>query len=745
MDSDGVKFTNMSSVIIQVGIILVDFLLLSLVLFGTPGDTKNRAQVKRHFIYFSGFILLWLLLQLSYDLVTDIRIASIVAKASIVTTMCLALSFYRFAEVISLKVSKKFYWHIILVSIFALASLLPTYIKLTKAATGEIEYSFDPFWYTLFTLPPIYHVFIGLRRLFSAVLSSRVDNKRRKQIKQVLYGMMAAGILVLIGNYVLPLLNLDNYGAVFIILGPSIVIASLSYAIFTLKLFNFRKFFYRAVTYAIVLLLVFGLTSGAAALIFVAGFRESLRSLSDAEYALAISGFTVMGVIAFRASGLLVDRLSSRFYYRHTFNSDKVYLELEPYFRSIDLAFLCNGFTTVLKNELGVDSVAIYVRSAKPGDKVEEYMFSTDKQPNNTIVSKIRSLTDSSSTIKNIEKAADISDYELFFPLTHRGVQGFLLIGHKHSGRPIYTDERAILKNIAADLSLALQNSFQYETIVAFNKELEEKILKATSALRHTNKKLKALDEAKDEFISMASHQLRTPLTSVKGYISMVMEGDAGKVAPEQKKLLDEAFASSQRMVYLIADLLNVSRLRTGKFEIEPSEIYLPDIIEEEIAQLKPTLSSRRLKIRFDKPSRFPKIWLDETKIRQVIMNFIDNAIYYTRSGGEITVNLISRRNSIECNVIDNGIGVPKAEQAKLFTKFFRAGNARQARPDGTGLGLYMAQRVVSAQGGAILFKSEEGKGSTFGFRFPLSSIKTKQSLLKQLRVRQTRSEPGEQ
>jgi signal transduction histidine kinase len=236
--------------------------------------------------------------------------------------------------------------------------------------------------------------------------------------------------------------------------------------------------------------------------------------------------------------------------------------------------------------------------------------------------------------------------------------------------------------------------------------------------LRDSNKKLKELDETKDDFISMASHQLRTPLTSVKGYISMIMEGDAGKINHTQKEMLGQAFFSSQRMVYLIADLLNVSRLKTGKFIIEATPVDLATIVEEELGQLEETAASRSLELTYDKPKGFPLLMLDEVKIRQVIMNFVDNAIYYTPSGGKIEVELLDKKSTIELQVKDNGIGVPKVEQPHLFTKFYRAGNARKARPDGTGLGLFMAKKVVVAQGGSIIFDSKEDKGSTFGFIF---------------------------
>lgn len=304
---------------------------------------------------------------------------------------------------------------------------------------------------------------------------------------------------------------------------------------------------------------------------------------------------------------------------------------------------------------------------------------------------------------------------------SHDRLLGFICFAEKLSGR-LFSQQDVDLVVIASnEIALALQNAQRYEEIQAFNVTLSEKVNFATKELRQTNEKLKSLDETKDEFISMASHQLRTPLTSVKGYLSMVLEGDAGKLNEQQYKLVNQAFSSAQRMVYLIADLLNVSRLRTGKFVIEATPTYLPDVVEGEISQLKESAASRNLTLTFEKPSSFPSINLDENKIRQVIMNFMDNAIYYTPAGGHINVELKATDHAVEFRVIDDGLGVPKNEQHHLFGKFYRAENAKQARPDGTGLGLFMAKKVVIAQGGAIIFESKEGKGSTFGFTFPRS------------------------
>lgn len=321
-------------------------------------------------------------------------------------------------------------------------------------------------------------------------------------------------------------------------------------------------------------------------------------------------------------------------------------------------------------------------------------------------------LGDSVSDVIALRHAIPIQSVVFVKLLSRHRLVGLMVVGFSQEAAAIAEKERQLLDRLSEAVGIALDNKLLFEE--------NQHVLRQ---LQKTNEKLKALDETKDEFISMASHQLRTPLTSVKGYLSMVLEGDAGDIAPMQKKLLDQAFVSSQRMVYLIADLLNVSRLRTGKFVIEPVATNLAEVVDGEASQLKQTARARGLELVYDKPENFPKLMLDETKIRQVIMNFMDNAIYYSRPDGKVEVSVKETEQTVEYTVTDNGIGVPKSEQHHLFTKFYRAGNAKKARPDGTGLGLFMAKKVIVAQGGSIIFDSTEGKGSTFGFAFDKTKL----------------------
>ncbi|HRF28288.1 MAG TPA: ATP-binding protein [Candidatus Saccharibacteria bacterium] len=290
---------------------------------------------------------------------------------------------------------------------------------------------------------------------------------------------------------------------------------------------------------------------------------------------------------------------------------------------------------------------------------------------------------------------------------------------HETPSVKVSRQDLQLARLLAGDMAMAMENAVLMQTKHDLSVYLQQKIDSATNELRTSNVQLVQLDEAKDEFLSMASHQLRTPLTSVKGYLSMVLEGDAGKISAVQRKLLTEAFTSSERMVRLISDFLNVSRIQTGKFVIERTEVDIVKLINQEIDALESTAKARELTFRRKIPKQSLVLALDEDKIRQVIMNFIDNAVFYSRPNTEIAVELTLRPHDVTFRVVDTGIGVPVAQQPQLFTKFFRASNARKQRPDGTGIGLFLAKKIVDGHKGHVVFSSTEGEGSVFGFRLP--------------------------
>lgn len=314
---------------------------------------------------------------------------------------------------------------------------------------------------------------------------------------------------------------------------------------------------------------------------------------------------------------------------------------------------------------------------------------------------------------------------DLVMPLMRADeIIGFMFLGSK-TIRSYNSYDIGMVFDIKHELAIAIQNAVSLEAMKELNAHLQQRIDSATDELRRSNEQLRGLDIAKDEFVSMASHQLRTPLTSIKGYISMVLEGDAGRISKMQRQLLREAFTSSERMVRLINEFLNISRVQTGRFLIERRKLDLAKITKQEVRALQTTADAHGLKLELTTPSAAVPVLADEGKIRQVIMNFIDNALYYSRPDTTIEITLHATAGLAKLTVTDQGIGVPVKQQAKLFTKFFRADNARTQRPDGTGVGLYLAKMVIDGHGGKIIFSSKEGEGSTFGFSLPLASDDT--------------------
>ena len=296
---------------------------------------------------------------------------------------------------------------------------------------------------------------------------------------------------------------------------------------------------------------------------------------------------------------------------------------------------------------------------------------------------------------------------------------GYMMISHKVKNRGFVQRDVELLLATSGLMALAIENANYYQQIRNFNENLRQEIAVATSRLRNSNRKLHKLDEAKDEFLSMASHQLRTPLTSVKGYLSMMLEGDAGKLSAVQRHFLSEAYQSSNNMVRIINDLLSVSRIQTGKFALDKTSVDVAKLVQEEAGTMVDSVVARDLKIAVNIDEGDYNTNADDLKLRQIVANLIDNALYYSNPRGMVAVNLSREGRKIVFKVIDNGIGVPKDELPSLFTKFQRASNARKRRPDGTGVGLFLVKRVAKEHGGEVFVESQEGKGSTFGFWIP--------------------------
>jgi signal transduction histidine kinase len=552
---------------------------------------------------------------------------------------------------------------------------------------------------------------------------------KRRQLKAISIGLVISLPLILSIDFIIPMttgiFEITEFGITPLI----ILVASIYYGVVRYSLFDIKLAAVRAVAYVLSLVALSGVYFGIAyvsSVILFNGDISSSISINPINIILAL-----LLAFIFQPIKRLFDKITNHFFYKDAYNTDDFFEKLNKILGfTTDLRGLLERTATEIAHTLKGEQAMFFINTDevhfvaagteghKHIPKADVDRFADAPINKNGVI--VASLMEDSDQIKRMMISHRI---ELALPLIQDGkTLGYLFLGDHLTSNYTNRDIK-VLNTISNELIIAIRNALAVQEIREFNITLQQRIANATRELRASNAQLRHLDKAKDEFLSMASHQLRTPLTSVKGYISMIMDGDVGRVSGDQKKLLGEAFNNSERMVGLINDFLSVSRIQTGRFVIDKVPIDLSLVVEQEVDSLRANANARQMELVYNKPDDCPIMDIDEGKIRQVIMNFIDNAIYYSHPNTKINIDLSVTKGEVLFTVNDTGIGVPKSERDQLFTKFYRASNAKKTRPDGTGVGLFLAKKVVDGHDGDVIFDSVEGKGSTFGFKLPIKPL----------------------
>lgn len=239
--------------------------------------------------------------------------------------------------------------------------------------------------------------------------------------------------------------------------------------------------------------------------------------------------------------------------------------------------------------------------------------------------------------------------------------------------------------------------------------------------------KEREVDRAKTEFVSLASHQLRTPLSAINWYAEMLLAGDAGKINEKQKEFIDEIYAGNQRMVLLVNALLNVSRIELGTLSVDPRPTDFSEVAKSLLVELKPSIIEKKIKVEENYDKNLPKINADPNIIRIIFQNLLSNAVKYTPEKGIITISLEKKKEDVLIKIADTGYGIPENQKSRIFEKMFRADNIKEKDASGTGLGLYLVKAIIEDAEGKIWFESKENKGTTFYITIPLSGMKKKE------------------
>jgi len=268
------------------------------------------------------------------------------------------------------------------------------------------------------------------------------------------------------------------------------------------------------------------------------------------------------------------------------------------------------------------------------------------------------------------------------------------------------------------------QAQLQAEKLRLLNEEYNtftRKLIRKDLELKKDSDEANKLNQEKSDFVSTVAHQLRTPLSATKWTLDILLREDAGKLTSDQRALLMKAYESNERIIGLIQDMLGADKAEIKGLELSLVEINITDLINNIVPDFRSQVEKKGLKITILSKRDLPKIRVDLQKIRAVLQNLIENAVKYSKRGGEIKVTLSKVENNLQISVEDSGIGIPKEEQQNIFKKFFRAQNAVREEPNGSGLGLFIVRSIIERHGGSITFESEENKGTKFILNLPIA------------------------
>lgn len=334
----------------------------------------------------------------------------------------------------------------------------------------------------------------------------------------------------------------------------------------------------------------------------------------------------------------------------------------------------------------------------------------------------------SSNTPKQRKEAIirifDVEHFVLSPILTQHGLIGLVFVGNQSNVFTITHGDEEVVDILANQIGQALENARLFEEVFRSTQILESKVQERTKQLERALVEVQNISKTKSDFISAVSHELRTPLTSIKGYAAILMDGKLGQIPQAVKQRLSKINLHSDNLVKLINDLLDISRIESGRVEMSFGKCQLKRMIDEVEDLLTPQMKEKNVHWEIDYDSAIPEMYLDSSQVERVFINLVGNAIKFTPPEGTIRVKAAynAEKNLVEAEVSDTGIGIPEKDIGRLFDEFYRVENEINQNVKGTGLGLPLAKKIVEAHGGKMWATSIVNEGTTFHFTLPVKT-----------------------
>lgn len=729
-------------------ILSIDGLITGIVafVFGVVVLAKNRRNVVNQTLFLlTTATAIWSFGYWQWLMVYDSKELALfwVRILSIGSTLIPIFSFHWIVSLLNLNKEKKKIIIIsyILVFFFLLFSFSPLFVKDVESVNG-----FFTFWPKAGFLYTFYLIFIyaGLVVYSFLLLLKHYKTSvglKKAQIKYVLLGFilgLGGGATNFFLWYDIPILPIGNF---LVILYPILF----SYSIIRHRLMDIRLVIKRSTIFSGIVIVITAVYVMAAFLLGWMFFGGVYTFKSQIITGLIVAVLTAIG---FRPLFEWLKKTTDVFLFKGDYNSRELMADVSDVLsRTLDLDKVINTLERQITKALRLENMEVVVFEKEDLEK-NSHRVSLITKSSFEMTSEARKALDKLANyfkkrkdvlvleeLKRKHSEGILSDknflyieemeklkFALIIPLMlKKRLFGLFLLEVKKSGDMFTDEDIKTLETIAAQASIAIENARLYEEMKDFSKTLQKEVEFQTKELREANVRLQQLDKAKSEFISLASHQLRTPLSIIKGYISMMIEGSWGKVNEEQKNQLEKVYSSNERLIRLVEDLLAVSRIESGRLKFDFKIVSLEKMVIDVIEEFEKIAADKGLYLKYIEPKeKIPLLKIDALKIRQVVQNLVDNALHYTTEGGA-TIQLKKNKNKVIFSIKDTGIGVSAKEQIALFEKFSRGHSGVKVYTEGTGLGLYLAAKLVTAHQGRVWIKSKgKDKGSTFYFELPI-------------------------
>lgn len=544
---------------------------------------------------------------------------------------------------------------------------------------------------------------------------------------QIQYVLLSTGIvssLAMVTNLFLPTIGIFTYNWLGQVL-TTLWVGGIAYAIIRHRLMDIRLVVARTVAYTLLVTLIGVFYVGTTYVIsyLFLGFETSTRQM--VVYAI----LTLLVALSFQRLRQTVEAMTDKILFKGHYDTNQVLARLGTIMAStIELrplvSLLLQELITQVRISRGAvilfENSRIYTTINSGYDSPAAYTYEL-LQP---LFKNDLTLHDDleESQLKNLMHQLSISVASI---LKVKGENvGLLILGEKASGEIYSSQDIKLFEILSPEIAVAIQNAQSFDKIKQFNATLTQEVQKATADLTKANARLQDLDHLKDDFVSVASHELRTPMTAVRSYAWMALNRSDVPISPKLHRYLERILVSTERLINLVNDMLNVSRIESGRLTVAPQVFDITELVKDVLTEVEAKATEKALHLKLVSTSA-PKVFADPDKVHQVLLNLVGNALKFTPHNGTITISFLADGQFVEVAVTDTGVGISPEDQSRLFQKFGRLDNSyvAAATSGGTGLGLFICKSLIELMKGKIWASSPgPGRGTTFAFTLPTAS-----------------------